>query len=223
MALPTRVETPLTAYDELPAWMPRFVVPRGTSEGLLGETLILHTIQTSDAWRQLAATGVLIPDVDRAEADFHIAYAWMDRQMSARGLMGEGMLWLWGRIPRQALRGSARLSPGSVLMTVRVPKDRVLLSDFADWHFVLNNAPYVAVRDGESDEEWEGRSDAIEAAGRGAVEGTWEAIFDPDLWQEGGDLQATIREIRASDVVRAVRIRPRLFRRAESTQDKRPL
>ncbi|MGE3326377.1 MAG: DUF3841 domain-containing protein [Acidimicrobiia bacterium] len=223
MELPIGAETSLAAYDALPARMPRFAVPRRTSDGLLGETLTLHTIQTSDAWRELAATGVLLPDLNRAEAHFHAAYAWMDRQMSARGLVGEGMHWLWGRIPRKALHHSARLSPGSVLLTVRVPRGRVLLSDFADWHFVLNDAPFVAVRDGESVEEWESRSDAVEAAGRAIVERTWEAIFDPDMWQEGGDLQATIREIRASDVVRATRIRPRPFRRADSTNDKRLL
>jgi len=67
-----------------------------------------------------------------------------------------------------------------VLLAVRVARERVLLSDFHDWHTVLNQSLHVPPLPGES---------------------------DPATWRTPPVLQATIRELRAEDVVRAVRIR----------------
>jgi hypothetical protein len=63
-------------------------------------------------------------------------------QMDARlPTFGDGAIWLWARIRRQELVELCGLAPGRVLLTCRVPRERVLLSHFGDWHAVLNRHP----------------------------------------------------------------------------------
>jgi hypothetical protein len=147
--------------------------------------------------------------------------------MVARDITGEGdgMLWLWADIPRRHLRASDWSTPGEVLLTVRVARKRVLVSDFDAWHDVLNRYLHVSRISGETTHAWDARADAImdkfwirvdpylrlpiedwPVDLRAKVESSWGTIFDPDAWPRSGSRQATMRELRAADVVRAVRV-----------------
>lgn len=121
--------------------------------------LTLYTIQTRDAYTTLARDGVLIGDPSLGWPEFPAAYSWMLGQMD-QCLSGEppgGLLWLWPTATWTRLRDDAKHARGEVLLTVRVTKDRVLLSEFLDWHAVLNRSLHVPALPGERDEEWKAR------------------------------------------------------------------
>lgn len=192
------------------------------------DLITLHTIQTREAYQTLARESVLVGDSSRGWEEFQEAYGWMLRQMDVRGLPGTagGLLWLWPAPTARDLRGSARRARGDVLLTVRVALGRALLSEFSDWHAVLNRYLHVPARPDEShkdrearwmalDDDFRARAKPYDRAPlvewptelRAELESSWVAIFDPSTWSTNQSLQATMREVHAADVVRAVRIR----------------
>ena len=150
----------------------------------------------------------------------------MRRQMAARlPTAGDGILWLWAKTTYRDLVGNARRARGEVLLTVRVPRERVLLSHFGDWHTVLNRGLDVPTLPGETFEVWAPRFDALYdewcvrvgthrelpiAAWppflRAELEESWKSIFDLRNRDEPLYVQATIHALHANEVVRAVRI-----------------
>jgi hypothetical protein len=183
----------------------------------------LHTIQTARAYGVLRAEGRLVGDGTLAEERFAEAYGWMDRQMTRRlDGPGHGILWSWAATSYRDLARHCRHARGDVLLTVRLPRERVLLSHFDLWHDVLNRTPGIATGpDGELPRDWEEELDAWwertreheksplaewPPALRGELESSWEQIFDAETLARTPYVQATVRELRADDVVRAVRI-----------------
>jgi hypothetical protein len=73
-------------------------------------------------------------------------------------------LWLWAKTNSRNLIGNAKLARGEVLLTVRVPRVRVVLSHFDDWHTVLDRSLEVPLLPGETYEQWSPRVDAIRDA-----------------------------------------------------------
>lgn len=217
----------LREYGELPL-RPWFLAPPPRiASDFSAAMLTMHTIQSPEAYETLVRDGVLVGDASLGWAEFREAYAWMLRQMDRR-LPGpsDGLLWLWPTATRTQLRQDARRARGDVLLSVRVVRERALLSEFMDWHAVLNRCLHIPVTTGESEDDWESRwcilDDDFRARVRpyekmpiidwpddlrAEIESSWEAIFDPVTWRAKPTLQATVRELRAADVVRAVRIR----------------
>lgn len=131
------------------------------------------TIQTKDAWEHALETGVFQGNEEYMAFDnFGPAYAWMKQQMQARlsEYNGEQPLWLW--IKKPDMRQTAHDEKGKeiVRLTVELEPRDVLLSDFEDWHFVLNDV-FLA----DDEEEWNANN-----AGQVAMtkEESWERIFD---------------------------------------------
>ena len=112
------------------------------------------------------------------------------------------------------------------MLTVRLPRQRALISDLSDWHAVLNRYLHVPSDPGESEVAWEERWTALDDdfsaraepyASRALtkwpdelrteLETSWDSIFDPATWTGTRTLQATTRELHADDVTRAVKIR----------------
>jgi hypothetical protein len=209
--------------------LPANAVPPGrTSYDISADRLLLHTIQTSEAFDSLLSTGVLKPDTSLSEPLYAHAYDWMARQM-ARMLdsTGDGALWFWARINRRDLVDCCRRADGEVLLTCNLPRERVLLSHFGDWHSVLNSRPHVPDLRGESDEEYGARrdlvlddfDDRIGSAGsrdpsiqhwpedlRTDTERGWEHILEPANYGRFEVWQATTHWLSTEDVIEAVRL-----------------
>lgn len=217
----------LREFHDLPA-IPWFITPFLRSVSSSREMLALSTFQTREAYEVLVRDGVLVGDSTRAWEQFQEAYAWMSRAMEDRRVPGpsDGMVWLWPNPTRRRIRSHAKQASGDVLLTVCVPREWVVISEFADWHFALNRMLHVPQRLGESYEAWDARWSRVwgqfkARVGdlgrrptaewppelRDEIESSWEAIFDPATWQPDSTLQATMRSLRTEDVVRAVRIR----------------
>lgn len=218
----------LRPYAELPARPWVLAPPLRIATSASADPCLLHTVQSADAYEELRTTGVLTGEPWRGDPSFAEAYDWMLRQLDARGLPGPRgrMLWLHASTTRRTLRRCARLAPGEVMLSVQMPRQSVLTSDFGAWHAVLNRILHLPREPDESDADWEARctvidddftaraepydADPLEAWPlelRSELETSWEAIFDPRYWEKDVALQATVRELHAEDVLRAVRMR----------------
>jgi hypothetical protein len=196
---------------------------------LSADRLLLHTIQTEEAFAELLSTGALTPDPARVEPLLAHAYGWLYRQMAERlPTQGDAAVWFWAQIRRQELVELCRQSPGEVLLTCGVPRERVLLSHYGDWHSALNRSPLLIELPGESDEEYRARLERafeevdtrIRAAGvardagyrhwpedlRTELEISWELILDPGNYGRYESWQATVHCLYEDDVVEAVRL-----------------
>jgi hypothetical protein len=212
---------------------PERAVPAGRiGYDLDAEILLLHTIQTGVAFTQLLTTGVLRAEPEHVASEWPEAYHWMYRMMAERlPTFGNTALWLWARIRRHDLVSNCRRARGAeephVLLTCRIPRERVLLTQYDEWHAALNSTLAIPPRPAESEEEYNARFDELaddftarlEAAGarnqplhrwpddlRAEAEESWESILDPSNFNKHAYWQGTVHEIRADDVVDAVRI-----------------
>ena len=205
----------------------------------------LLTVQKKSVWRSLLANGrhLADPDFESEWAEdpahawgFRKAYEWMGEQMQLRGLpkpeSARYPVWGWaqrpdwpkGRMPERFLRCDEEME----LLWLDIEPERVLLSDFALWHNVLNRWPL------EFSETCSDKLDQIFSAmgfsphsnktlgpeQMALVQRNWPRIFDlaptgcgkfrlrgadPQAldWciHEHSDVQATFWELRLSDVV----------------------
>lgn len=173
--------------------------------------MILWTIQTEAAVRQLEKRGALSGDGRRLSLQEHrAAFRWMIGQMERRlGKPPSGSrypVWAWKawdgeRSPCPDLRYRAHLPKGTrgARIKIDVPDERVLLSDFDRWHIVLANQ-YLA--DDHHDDEAAVRAD------RQIIEASWERIFELDRGDPAyfgapseRSIQATLWSIKLEDVL----------------------
>lgn len=210
---------------------PEQAVPSGPiGYDLDAHTLLLHTIQTGAAFAQLLSAGVLRASPEHAASEWPEAYEWMNRMMAQRlPTSGNAALWLWARIRRYDLVSNCRRARDAnqpqVLLTCRIPRVRVLLSQFDEWHAALNSTLAIPRWPGEAEEEFDTRYDeivdrfttrldAVSARNppishwpdeiRAEVERSWESIFVPANFDRRAYWQATVHEIRTEDVLDAV-------------------
>lgn len=187
----------------------------------------LWTIQTADVLATLQATGVWRASETHVDVDWLDAYRWLAGRMTTH--LGNSTLpnqmptWVWQRWdgirrPRPDLRSRGHLPLGTqgVRLELEITDDRVLLSDFELWHYVLNYS-YLpsSVRDGKAfDCELESarlRRTTIKllpnSAWHARVEKSWERIFDV-AWvyltytarRAEKMIQGTVWELRLSDI-----------------------
>lgn len=173
------------------------------------KNMILWTIQHAIAYEKMHQTGVLRADKDYIlDEIFRDSYLWMTEQMKKRiGEPPNGVtfpVWAWyqweGKRKRPDMRvhgrNWAKKGTPIVLLTVDVPENLVLLSDFDYWHCVLNDTaiicPYDAtVNYSEKDKQQ-----------------SWENIFDitcsfSDEIHQSLSTQATLWEIKSEWVRKA--------------------
>lgn len=173
----------------------------------------LWTIQHKAAYEEMLQTGVL--RANRAyivEEFFQEPYEWMASQMKKRiGNPPEGVelpVWAWyqwaGQRKRPDMRHHGRSSDKGVpivLLTIDVPDEHVLLSDFDYWHVVLNDGELIFPYDENAVYSKEERQKS------------WEKIFDYECTFEADErrielfTQATLWEIRAEWVLKAEHFR----------------
>jgi hypothetical protein len=134
-------------------------VPAGRLPFDLGaEEVYCFTLTTAAALGTLQTTGTVGPDTGgggaRGDFDdsFAAAYDWMRWQMYRHldGYTGGFPIWVWARTRRRDLvdniKTTASLLPGSVLLTLRIPRRHLLLTDYMYWHDVLNGHPSCPLR-----------------------------------------------------------------------------
>jgi hypothetical protein len=112
--------------------------------------MILYTIQTEDKWNEFQKTGILKAD-DKIICcdDFIDSYAWMEKKMKellpASDIDCKHPIWAWykhcgKRVPD--LRKSGHISKGEIGYRIKfeIENNKILLTDFSDWHLVLNRS-----------------------------------------------------------------------------------
>lgn len=170
--------------------------------------MILWTIQHKVAYEELLRTKVLRANPEYiCEEFFRESYDWMAEQMKKRiGNPPEGVsqpVWAWyqweGKRKRPDMRSHGcwgHKGTPIVLLTLDVPDECVLLSDFDYWHVVLNDGELIfTIDDNMVYSEEERRK-------------SWEKIFDYTCTFDGEQhdvlsTQATMWEIKAEWVVKA--------------------
>jgi hypothetical protein len=137
--------------------MPPTLIPAGKL-GLRSDksTVEMLTVQAASILDILHRDTVARPDLGQSDyfeyPEYARAYRWMSRQVAARAEVpawfdpeAGAMFWLWAHTTRKALvdqaRSAALSDAAQVVLRVRIPKSRVVLSDFDDWHCVLNVFP----------------------------------------------------------------------------------
>ncbi|WP_310604579.1 DUF3841 domain-containing protein [Anaerosporobacter sp.] len=199
--------------------------------------MILWTIQHYLAYEKLLETGFLTANENYliCEDNFKFAYDWIARRMQEHGLNApEGIkypIWAWyqweGKRKRRDMResGYARRGEKIVQLTINIPDNDIMLSDFELFHYVLNYW-YLPIDDADGDtfeEEykalgysWNDLSDfSIHTkemdAIREKIQKSWERIFILERINEniicGLDyekcIQATFWKLKKEQVTRA--------------------
>jgi hypothetical protein len=167
-------------------------------------------ITEASLYEQLAREQELYVDRARCDPDVAAAYGWMCEQMRTRLPAYGGHLpwWAWASPPagrrRPDLRARQLYHAGwpagtpCVRLELAVPAHEVLLSDFDEWHAVLNQSPLVA-----TEAEWDAIEALPEPEGTAARRATWPRLFDlaapPDtLWHaRNGDVDTCVRVVQA--------------------------
>lgn len=144
---------------------------------------IYYTYQHEDAWNIALERGYLQGDPryamfnDEGIEFFKPAYDWMVEQYEQRvGISLNGNYPVWCRDEFPDLGTGKRIGSGNkgVVLTIELPDDEVLVSEFSYWHFVLgNSALYDTAEEFDTEEEPD----------QAYITKSWERIFDSE-WCE---------------------------------------
>ncbi|GKU78758.1 DUF3841 domain-containing protein [Paenibacillus sp. L3-i20] len=128
------------------------------------------TLQTEEVWNKAINLGYL--EGSEQFAMFPEQYQWMIDQMVHRlpGFHGEYPVWLWIEKPDMRSTGHFSSFTRCVRLKLDLEEDHVLLSDFDDWHMVLNNS-FNADNEIEYDDFYNNKLDITK-------EQSWERIFE---------------------------------------------
>ena len=164
----------------------------------------LWTIQGIEIYDQLVRDGVTYCTKPSWDHDDHFMYAyhWIAEQMRKR--IGEppidGIeypLWAWYQYDsakkKKPLRSPLNVGEGvSAYMEIEIPENKVLLSDFDEWHLPLNQGPMrnwkniwkkMNLLDKIADRSLDFMEYPLEL--RQEIENSWEGIFDLDIRGKG--------------------------------------
>lgn len=139
---------------------------------------IYYTYQHEDAWKVALERGYLQGDRryaifnDEGFDFFKPAYDWMIEQYKQRNgisMNGHYPVWCWDEFPDIGTGGHIGQGNKGVVLTVELPDDDVLMSEFSYWHLVLGqSAIYDAIEAYDTEEE----PDPL------YMRKSWEKIFD---------------------------------------------
>ena len=163
--------------------------------------MIVWSNLTAEAWDVLQQKGILRAACQHVDSDFLPAYIWMAEQMERRLAVPRPSkdmmpIWVWsqwwGGRRKPDLRATGHLPKGTrgVRIECKVSDERVLLSDFELWHFVLNYGYLPKTEKEEEKFERELTAAGLSLTGcslrnplsndeyREKIEKSWERIFD---------------------------------------------
>jgi hypothetical protein len=186
----------------------------------------IYSVQAAGAIDSLNKTGVLrcTPEVLERHSNYagasvsdpwkRRAYDWMAEQLRLQTGGGSQTYPVWAWVKKPSMTGKERrLCRGKFLITAIVPRCRLLISDYGQWHNCLNGGP-VTISEQEFDHFDQLEKTCGEATWISLMQSTWHRIFDFELregeqprWRFLGRnvLQACIEDIRLEEIVR---IRP---------------
>lgn len=179
----------------------------------------LWTIQPVDVYDEILRTGVYRCDISKSsfknDKPFIKAYDWMKSKLTERCGNPNNitdMVWAWhtrnGNHKKPDLRESGYGKRGDrcVCIEIEIPDEQVLLSDFDNWHCVLNN---YYCDDSQSEDEWNAITEWYDSldgkeAERLKIE-SWDNIFNvtkyENAWRRNGYyVQAVFWEIKAEQI-----------------------
>lgn len=184
--------------------------------------MILWTIQPQEVIDIIERDGVFRCDVDKSENYnyYHNQYDWMVNEMDKRHIFHpDGLilpLWAWhtryGVYKKPDLRNSGLGIKGQkcVCIEFEIPENELLLSDYDNWHYVLNN---MWLDDSKNEEEWKEMRkyfDSLDNESRQELTVlSHQKIFNIERfetdWESNGFfIQATFWELR-KDMIKEVR------------------
>jgi hypothetical protein len=174
------------------------------------DTIHLYSVQRTKHWYDAKRLGYLSAgDGSGGEQDWRAAYRWMVGQMRARLPAFSGDHPVWAFLYRPYIYDpEGPIDREYVLLEFEIPRERVLLSDFSAWHWVMSQS-FLSMSDEEFDATDPRGSTPPDAT---TVERSWHRIFEPDTiteWVRGDDrrLQACVDRVYLHEVrsVRAFR------------------
>lgn len=142
---------------------------------------IYYTHQHKEAWElalkrgYFAASGEHALFMDPDYDDFKTYYDWMVEQYEERTgilLNGNYPIWCWDEFPDLGRGGHIGQGDAGVVLTVEMPDEEVLASEFGYWHIVLNNGYIFESYDDEYDDFDDSHFSPH------AVRQSWNRIFD---------------------------------------------
>jgi hypothetical protein len=189
--------------------------------------MILWTIQSKEAWETIQRTGLLRAEPGFVSRDFISAYEWMAKQMEIRIEPSKGCLPLWSwyqweseRKKKPDLRFGGHLPKGDhgVRIEFKIEDNKVVLSDFHLWHYVLNYWYLPATEDDDNTFEAELNEHGLSfyetkplkhADFHKRIVDSWNRVFDLN-WADPGEsitfrrekksIQATFWKLRLEQV-----------------------
>jgi hypothetical protein len=189
----------------------------------------LWTIQPNQVWERLQREKTLLVDPSHPAFQERIsddgfwlpAYNWLREQMARRIPGYEGNYPWWAYDYKLDLRGYRYYThpPNErwVRMELEIPSEKILLSAYGAWHYVLNRwyLPYATDPD---DYEREGDAWERETKAHGIdtlrntppfpepwesrMRASWERIFDVDDLRATNTIQATFERLELAEVVK---------------------
>lgn len=180
----------------------------------------LWTVQPVEVWKLLQEKGLYVCDKAKSECledpYFVAAYDWLVAQMEDRvGARPEGVEYpVWAWYTYDGVHGELNLDKESyvgkgqkaVCLEIEIPDNEVVLTDFENWHCVLNNA-YCS--NALSEEEWDRDMEWYDSIGmeeqkKVKVE-SWQRVFDVtpiinDFVANGMYVQATFWSLKLENV-----------------------
>lgn len=157
------------------------------------------TIQSIEKWIEIQEKGYFTGNPDFVWPDFIEAYHWMMKKMNENipNYQGEYPVWLWTERPDLRKGGHLNRGEQGVLLKIDIEKNRVLLSDFQAWHFVLMKEYF----------ELEEIEEANRHFSQDELEKSWEMIFNienliqhPNWGKEVCTLQGVTNNIELGEI-----------------------
>lgn len=182
----------------------------------------LWTIQPAEIMDMINSVGKFTCDINKNEnyEDFKEAYLWLVSEMDKRGILRpEGLqlpLWAWHtrnwKHKKPDLRESGLGCKGekSVCIEFEIDDNAVLLSDFDNWHGVLNKWWLDGSKsETECDKLWEWYEKQPRDVQKKLMVESWQKIFDiepeeNEWFSKGRYVQATFWELR-KEMIRQVK------------------
>lgn len=181
--------------------------------------MIMWTMQPVEIYEELKRTGVYRCNFNKSpfskDEPFIYAYNWMKEQLTHRRGNPKhikDMVWAWhtydGKHKKPDLRHSGYGTKGEklVCLEIDIPDNEVLLSDFGEWHNVLNKNLCDTSR---NEAEWDkihAKLDSLPNEIRyKTIVNSWQRIFDirqykTDWRSNGYYVQAVFWELRLDEI-----------------------